>query len=297
MLSTLTSKANIRRPAWVSSDPLNVSPDLVGAPLATPMRRGLAIGIDLAVIAVLSDLDGFWLGAALVVFLYQMRSQEPGKRTWRRNAWLWAMCALCLWLAAERGWQSWTAHNRPAVASTIVGTATTPLPASAPVSSPAEAEEKPAQTDAERIEDLEDQLVEARKPHAFRWQSELKKWWGELGVGFGWAMVYFALVPAWLHGQTLGKKLLRLRTVELTGKPLTVRICFSRYGGYAAGMATGMFGFAQILWDDNRQAIQDKVAHTVVIDLQAPFKTPEMPAPAQVPLPHSEPEVVHQIAP
>ena len=44
-------------------------------------------------------------------------------------------------------------------------------------------------------------------------------------------------------------------------------MCFSRYGGYVAGMATGMFGFAQVLWDDNRQALQDKVAHTVVVDL------------------------------
>jgi hypothetical protein len=35
-------------------------------------------------------------------------------------------------------------------------------------------------------------------------------------------------------------------------------------------MATGMIGFVQVLWDDNRQAIQDKIAHTVVIDLRQP---------------------------
>ena len=125
-------------------------------------------------------------------------------------------------------------------------------------------------SDADRIEALETELAEARRPKPFRWQSELQTWWEGLGMGFGWAIAYFALVPTWLQGQTLGKKLLGLRIVELTGKPLTVRVCFSRYGGYVAGMATGGFGFAQILWDDNRQAIQDKVAHTVVIDLQAP---------------------------
>ena len=53
-----------------------------------------------------------------------------------------------------------------------------------------------------------------------------------------------------------------------TGKPLTPMLAYKRYGGYAAGMATGMFGFAQIFWDGNRQAIQDKTAHTVVVDLK-----------------------------
>lgn len=94
-------------------------------------------------------------------------------------------------------------------------------------------------------------------------------WTKDLGVGVGWAMAYFTLVPYWLHGQTLGKKLLGLQVVELTGRPLTLLLCFSRYGGYAAGLATGTFGFAQILWDPNRQAIQDKIAHTVVLDTRA----------------------------
>jgi hypothetical protein len=58
--------------------------------------------------------------------------------------------------------------------------------------------------------------------------------------------------------------------VELTGRPLTVMRCLRRYGGYAAGMATGGLGFAQALWDVNRQGIQDRVAHTVVIDLRVP---------------------------
>lgn len=141
---------------------------------------------------------------------------------------------------------------------------------SANASAPAPAASPPQQTDAERIAQLEDELEEARKPKTFQWRQEAKRWLDSLGVGFGWAIVYFSLVPAWLQGQTLGKKLMRLRVVELTGKPLNVMSCFSRYGGYAAGMATGMVGFAQVLWDVNRQAIQDKIAHTVVIDLRAP---------------------------
>lgn len=80
--------------------------------------------------------------------------------------------------------------------------------------------------------------------------------------------MHFSLLPAWWGGQTLGKKLLRLQVLELTGQPFTVMRCLRRYGGYAAGMATGGLGFLQMIWDVNRQGIQDRTAHTVVVDLR-----------------------------
>ncbi len=255
MLRTITTKVNLGRPTWVSADTLNVATEWLGAPLASPLRRLWAIGVDLLVVGVLSGLDAFWLGAAVVVFLFQMRSREHVK-PWLRKAWLIGACALCLWLAVEQGWQAWSVrHDAPSGVSET--SSVTPA--------------KPVLSDAERIAVLEEELAQARKPQDFSWQLQLRTWWNGLGVGFGWAIVYFSLVPAWLRGQSLGKKLFGLRVVQLTGKPLTVPICFSRYGGYVAGMATGMFGFAQILWDANRQSIQDKVAHTVVLDLHAPF--------------------------
>jgi uncharacterized RDD family membrane protein YckC len=91
-----------------------------------------------------------------------------------------------------------------------------------------------------------------------------------LGLSFGWAIAYFTLLPFWWKGQTVGKRLFGLRIVELTGRPLGLMTCFGRYGGYAAGLATGGMGFLQVLWDPNRQAVQDKLAHTVVVDLRAP---------------------------
>jgi hypothetical protein len=56
--------------------------------------------------------------------------------------------------------------------------------------------------------------------------------------------------------------------------------CFGRYGGYAAGLATAGIGLLQVLWDPNRQAVQDKLAHTVVIDLRAPRALPSATPPA-----------------
>lgn len=87
----------------------------------------------------------------------------------------------------------------------------------------------------------------------------------DFGLGYGWAMFYFTFYISWNNGQTLGKLLTRIRVVQLDNKPLSLWASFSRQGGYGAGFATGLIGFAQILWDPNRQAIQDKVASTVVI--------------------------------
>jgi len=77
--------------------------------------------------------------------------------------------------------------------------------------------------------------------------------------------MYFAILMPWMKGATPGKKLMGIRVVRLDGQPVTWWHAFERAGGYAAGLATGLLGFAQILWDPNRQAIHDRVAGTVVI--------------------------------
>ncbi len=86
-----------------------------------------------------------------------------------------------------------------------------------------------------------------------------------LGFGLGWSALYFTAFTLLMRGQTPGKKLLGIRVIRLDGRPITGWIAFERFGGYAAAAATGLLGFAQILWDRNRQGIHDKVAETVVI--------------------------------
>ena len=87
----------------------------------------------------------------------------------------------------------------------------------------------------------------------------------EAGLIFGWGTVYLTLFLVLWDGRTPGKKALDLRVVRLNGEPLTLFLSLERAGGYAAGLATGLLGFAQIWWDPNRQAIHDKIAETVVI--------------------------------
>ncbi len=116
--------------------------------------------------------------------------------------------------------------------------------------------------EAERHE-LEAQLAEERRVPGIR--RLLEGLLEDLGLSFGWMALYFTAFVAMMGGQTPGKRLLGLRVVRLSGKPLTWWIAFERFGGYGASVFTGMLGFAEILWDPNRQAMHDKLARTVVI--------------------------------
>ena len=249
-----TSPAAYDARDWVTPEDLNVAPALLGLPLATPGRRLLAITVDVLIVATLSTLGNLWLvaGLALIVLMPLRARYTTDSRN--RKLLVGLAAAALLAIGAQQAWTSRGIERTHELSAFDDGTA-------APGLTPLQAAEL-------RIEVLEARLLKASAPKPFNLREQVSDWIDEVGLGLGWAVVYFSLLPAWWNGQTVGKKLLRLRAVELTGKPITVMRAFKRYGGYAAGMATGLFGFAQVFWDPNRQAIQDKTAHTVVIDLR-----------------------------
>ncbi|MFB2719510.1 RDD family protein [Shewanella xiamenensis] len=104
----------------------------------------------------------------------------------------------------------------------------------------------------------------------------IKGFMSDMGLGFGWAAFYFTVFTAKFDGQTLGKKLLGIRVIQLDGAKISLWTAFGRYGGYAAGFTTGLLGFIQIFWDANRQGIQDKISSTVVIDLAQMHKKQQL---------------------
>jgi uncharacterized RDD family membrane protein YckC len=87
----------------------------------------------------------------------------------------------------------------------------------------------------------------------------------EFGLGLGWSGLYFTFLTGFFRGRTPGKRLLNVRIVRLDGKPLGYWVSFERFGGYAASLFTGFEGFLRILWDPNRQGLEDKLAETVVV--------------------------------
>ena len=132
----------------------------------------------------------------------------------------------------------------------------------------------------EEVESLQRALEEERESGG-RITGILRTAADDLGLGFGWAAVYFTCFLALWRGQTPGKRLVGLRVIRLNGKPMTWWIAFERFGGYTASLSTGLLGFVQIMWDRNRQGIHDKVAETVVV-----LTRDELPA-----VPHTEPPV------
>lgn len=96
----------------------------------------------------------------------------------------------------------------------------------------------------------------------------------EMGIGLGWTGLYFTAFGALGKGQTPAKRLLKIRVVRLNGQPMTLWMSFERFGGYAAGLVTGLLGFAQVYWDKNRQMIHDKIVETVVIREGKPLARP-----------------------
>jgi hypothetical protein len=277
---------------WVRPEALNVTPELLGMPLAPHGRRLAAIVVDLALIGVLSSTGMFWAVAGIGALLIQLRRTTPRRPLWRSAA----MWIALVWLAivAFAHGADWLVHYAdPARIAAVVhdddedDAAATPAPG-APSAAPASSAVLPATEETTRrlvagqmarIHALEAQLAEAHKPGPVQWRDALLRRLHRLGMSFGWAIAYFSLLPFWWKGQTAGKRLFGLRVVELTGKPLGLMTCFGRYGGYAAGLATGGMGFLQVLWDPNRQAVEDKLAHTVVVDLRGP----RAPTPTSVP--------------
>ncbi len=112
------------------------------------------------------------------------------------------------------------------------------------------------------LERTEQALKEEQARGPFSWLRDLIR---ELGTWSAWAAIYLTIAHAWWRGTSIGKKLFGIRVVMIDKRPLNWWLSFERTGGYAAGFATGLLGFAQIFWDPNRQAIHDKVSETIVI--------------------------------
>jgi len=110
---------------------------------------------------------------------------------------------------------------------------------------------------------LENEIAELRERSPLR--QALAVVLDEVGLSVGWLGLYFTALTALWRGQTLGKRLLGIRVIRLDGKPMGWWLALERFGGYTAGLFTGLLGFAQIFWDRNRQGIHDKITETVVI--------------------------------
>jgi uncharacterized RDD family membrane protein YckC len=116
-----------------------------------------------------------------------------------------------------------------------------------------------------RAEDRAQEAVEELANRNSGFVALLRDIWDQAGSALGLWSIYFTVVMTLTNGYTVGKRLFGLRVLRLDGEPLTWWASFERAGGYVAGIATGLLGFAQVFWDPNRQCVHDKIGRTVVV--------------------------------
>jgi hypothetical protein len=281
---------------WVTPEDLNVAPALLGQPLAAPWRRLLAMATDLAAIGIVSSLSNFWLLAGCALGAFEQARARRRAPSLARIVGVWGLAVVMagagLYGVIEELGQDRPARSEPDDdedlddTDALVDSLLAPAAASAPDAA-ASLAASVATLEAE-VRRLKRQLAREREAAedaaaAEHWRERLRRLGLEFGIGYGWSLVYFTMLPVWWRGQTLGKRLFGLRTVEITGKPMTPLLSFKRFSGYLAGLATGGLGLLQLLWDPNRQALQDKAAHTVVIDERLPPRP--RPADSATPIP------------
>ena len=243
---------------------------------------------DLVLVAILLGVvraPGVLLGFILAVILMRVTSQEAGGRRFSAvirfairaiAAIVLFVCAITLWNAGERAFDRMRNDESQEAISASSDARFTPSFAAMPADSAppgdsatlalqeenAELREQNADMEV-AVEDLQRDLEQERERSGI--MGMIRSAADDMGIGFGWAAVYFTCFLALWRGQTPGKRLFGLRVIRLNGKPITWWIAFERFGGYTASFSTGLLGFAQILWDRNRQGIHDKVAETVVV--------------------------------
>lgn len=256
-----------RRKGVVDRERLRIDSGLLDTPLATWWQRAGAMMVDLLAIVALSLLANAVLGLLTGATLAALGTRnESGAKVWRVMRW--GLIGLGVVVIVLSGFML---AGKPLVQTGAFNLAPEKeAPDLAVVTLPPSASSSELRRVAGRLDAQVDWLKEenARLRDEIRGNSWLRLAADSsrtMGFTFGWAGVYFTLMTLLLRGRTVGKLIFGSRVVRLDGAPITAMDAFVRYGGYAAGLATGLLGFARLLWDPNRQAIQDRIAGTVVV--------------------------------
>ncbi|WP_394220445.1 RDD family protein [Alteromonas gracilis] len=256
-----------------------VAESLLGKRLATPFQRGLAQCIDLLFVAILSSLDALFLAIIATATFYKAshnlahNSDRKTTRSFLRIGgafMLFWTVLLTLDVANEANYfRDDTIANNSSDTGNSSGKKNVAIE-SVGVSGPFRNKNSSVEA-SQKIADIDKEIADFDEPPSETLTAtySIVKWIKglitDLGLGFGWAALYYSVFTAWFSGKTSGKRLLNIQVLKLDGSGLSLWESFGRYGGYGAGLATGLLGFMQIYWDPNRQAIQDKISETLVI--------------------------------
>lgn len=253
----------------VTAETLTVGPAVLGQPLAEPWRRLAAMVVDLVAVGLLSFLSKPFLGIGTGVLLFViLGNSSPAPLMLKSFRWicrgLGALVVVLSVLAlGHGGFLRSTSLNLNALTGDDDNPALTRTVTVSPNASWAELNAA-NQKLQDQVDDLKSEL-KAQHAAGASWTNQARAFTKALGVTFGWSGIYFTLLAGAWNGRTLGKLVFGTRAVRINGVKMTFFDAFIRNGGYVAGVAMGMIGFLKLLWEPNRQAVEDRIAGTVVV--------------------------------
>jgi len=258
----------------VIAETLGLAPTVLGQQLAAPWQRLGSMVVDLAAVGLLSLLSGPWLGlgtGAMLLLLFGNSSKVPIALKVVRQVCR-ALGAIIVLLSALALGHVSLLRSTGLELEVFTGREASPAMKETLYVSP-----NPSAAELREATDKLQKQVELLKAENTGMQAAQTSWLYQartfanaLGVTFGWSGVYFTLLAGATRGRTLGKMLFRIRVMKTTGVPFTFFDGFVRHGGYVAGVAMGLIGFLSLLWDRNRQAVEDRIAGTVVVKMGGP---------------------------
>lgn len=273
----------------ITPDSFAVAPELIGLPLATPARRAAAMLLDVFPLALLINAGAVFFALTAAIVLWRASARASIHRR-RRRLPLRIGAAFLLFIVVLRAWDAVVDRTARGSRTSVARTDTVvePLLHVGPAAADSLLAGAGDTMAVERMRELQHEIDrmrgeirELRERERERERDErgvvlafLGRIADDLGIGFGWAALYFTAFLALWNGQTPGKRAVGIRVIRLDGRPIGWWIAFERFGGYAASIWTGLLGFLQILWDRNRQGIHDKLAETVVISARPAHATP-----------------------
>ena len=251
------SRKRFRIPARsdrVTQEPLVIAPALLGAPLATFRRRTAAYVLDLLLFGVVAV--SLFLGLSLA----SIHREDP---------------TLLPRLRAAVGGEAGDDNARRQLTADLLRLVDRRAPDALPI-------DLAEDIRAGRVDVIvatwgERDLTLALGSGRTRMTAQDGRWLlsigtdvtlGEFSGFFSWGAFFvgwFTVSTRLGRGRTPGKWLLGLRVVRLDGRDLGWWDAFGRAGGYGASAATLFLGFAEMIWDPNRQALHDRIARTAVL--------------------------------
>lgn len=259
---------------------LNVSPDLVGQPLASPARRFLALAVDYLILFVPSVVVA--AGAALLALWVSEPQALQALRVLQFGESRDAAAVRAAYRDLAPLLARMDAPGMPAAAKAAVEEGD--LDGAAELLSQKHLLIALALGEREELEPQEGTVVFQVEKIIPRYARAAAMW--------GVACVYFTLLTRSRRGATVGKRLLGIRVASLSGGRLGWVDSLERFAGYLEIPATLGFALVSLWHDPNRRLPHDRLAGTVVLRVvkepaggqpDGPRRREKEPAPAVAP--------------